>query len=721
MKRVFVASSQLRPMAQQLLEMRTPEAYAAVEKYARAHRNDSSGAMAWLAIGYARLQEKKNDAAIPALQSARLHESGLNDYTDLFLAQALAGAGQQMEAASALADFKQRNPDTILARDATIARAEALISAGEASTAVAELEPLRAQGRADVEFLTGKAYEAAADPQKAIAAFTHVYVDFPAAWQAANAANELKKLGTDPEAALTAQQRRKRADLLYSARKYSDAASEYSVLLRMPELQSAPDAMRIAQVKYAAALWKQNRKEDAIKVLDPISEQPLDDAGAERLYLYAEQARNKDDVATNSKVVNQLVSGAPASVWTQEALLSAGNMYLLKKDYPNAVKQYLQLAAVDEHGRLAGYAHWKGTWLTFHTGDGAAARPLFEEQIEKWTAGEEIPAALYWSGRLALEQGRKQDAKAYFSKLSELFQHYYYGYLAEAQLQQLKDVTASAPAELAKVKQLPTAPDLEDAPEDDPHVEKARLLNNAGLTDYALRELQFDDDGAGSAWAPGEIARMYITDQKPYRALQSLKHYIPGYFSYDIDDIPRFYWEVLFPRPYWNDLKAFSSEEGLDPYLVASLIRQESEFNPNAHSPADAYGLMQLLPSAAKQMAKEVHMRHYDPSKITDPQVNLRLGTHYFKKTISKYGGQAEYALAAYNAGDNRVDDWKSDGHYRDIYEFVESIPFTETREYVQAIMRNARIYADLYSGAKGRPALTTEQRQPDAAGSHGR
>jgi soluble lytic murein transglycosylase len=210
-------------------------------------------------------------------------------------------------------------------------------------------------------------------------------------------------------------------------------------------------------------------------------------------------------------------------------------------------------------------------------------------------------------------------------------------------------------------------------------------------------------------WVPGELARMYSNPQRPDRALRALKAALPGYFSFNIEDVPRFYWETLFPRPWWSDLRTGASLEGLDPYLVASLIRQESEFNPGAVSGANAYGLMQLLPPVAKSMAHDLRVKHWSQAQITNPQMNLRLGTHYFRKLVDKYNGQVEYALAAYNAGEDRVKDWQANGSYRDIYEFVESIPFTETREYVQAIMRNAAIYAQLYKQAgASAPAVST-------------
>jgi soluble lytic murein transglycosylase len=176
-----------------------------------------------------------------------------------------------------------------------------------------------------------------------------------------------------------------------------------------------------------------------------------------------------------------------------------------------------------------------------------------------------------------------------------------------------------------------------------------------------------------------------------------MKSAVPSYFAIDISVLPRPYWDYLFPRPYWTDVRRFAMENQLDPYLVAALIRQESEFNPGAVSRANAFGLMQLLPITGKKTAKELRIRGFRTETLLVPNINLQLGTRYFRDMVEHYNGQVEYALAAYNAGPNRVEDWLSAGNYRDVAEFVESIPFTETREYVQSIMRNARIYRRLY------------------------
>jgi soluble lytic murein transglycosylase len=126
---------------------------------------------------------------------------------------------------------------------------------------------------------------------------------------------------------------------------------------------------------------------------------------------------------------------------------------------------------------------------------------------------------------------------------------------------------------------------------------------------------------------------------------------------------------------------------------VASLIRQESEFDPSVISYANAYGLMQLLPSVGKAMAREEGLTHFQTFQLLDPDTNIRLGTRYLRQMLDRFGGVEEYALAAYNAGDYRVSDWQAAGPYHGIDEFVESIPFTQTREYVEAIRRNQETY----------------------------
>ena len=241
-------------------------------------------------------------------------------------------------------------------------------------------------------------------------------------------------------------------------------------------------------------------------------------------------------------------------------------------------------------------------------------------------------------------------------------------------------------------------PHLTDVlPENDPHLIKARLLANAALNEYIRPEIQLSATSA--SWGVLAESQIYESFGEDTRALQAMKRAKLPFFSLPVNEVPMVYWQLVFPRPYWSQLKADAENNGLDPYLVAALIRQESEFNPGAVSRANAYGLMQLLPSVGKSLAKKGGDKHFTTNELLDPTTNLRLGTIDLRQSIGRYSGQVEYALAAYNAGDTPVRNWIALNNYKDVPEWVESIPYTETREYVQGIMRNREMYRAIYSG----------------------
>jgi soluble lytic murein transglycosylase len=244
---------------------------------------------------------------------------------------------------------------------------------------------------------------------------------------------------------------------------------------------------------------------------------------------------------------------------------------------------------------------------------------------------------------------------------------------------------------------VPVVPELTgELPENEPHLIKARLLANASLNEYIGPEIQASS--TSSEWGALAQAEIYSSYGETTRAIQSMKHSGISFFSLPLEQVPTVYWKLLFPQPYWSDLTADAQKNGLDPYLVASLIRQESEFNAGVVSHANAYGLMQMLPSVGKSMAKKQGMKGFNANELLNPSVNLELGTKNLRLVLDRFDGQPEYALAAYNAGDVPVRQWMAIGDYKDIAEFVESIPYTETREYVQAILRNREIYRALYA-----------------------
>ncbi len=691
-RQAFVASTSLRPMAQQLLQDRTPAAYAGVEAYARRHAKEDAGALAWLVVGYAHTLDHDYAKAIDPLNRAKAGASELSDYVTYYLGQSYLNTGRNAETLSSLAQFEQKFADSLLIRDAHLAYANALLQEGRAPEAIALLEKERLPVRSDVEFAVGRAYEAVGQNDKAADALRNVFYNMPNSTEADGAGIELRKLHVTGSIA----ERRTRAELLFKTRHYPDAAHDYRDLE-----DEVPAADRpVIQLSLATALEKSGQSQEARKLLTSMGTQS-GDAEAQRLYLLSETARSTSDEDAVLRTIAQLREYGPSSPWLEQALYSAANMNLLKRDYDHAIDLYREVEQRFPNGNRTPYAHWKASWLAFRQGRTDEARKGFEDQIALYPNSGEVPAALYWRGRMAEEEKNLGMARAFYQKLSDRYHNYYYAELARERLKTLH-VTGEESLQYALLDHIPSLPaapkiTVTPPPDDNLRVARARLLANGALADQAVRELQAAAAEENGAWAPPEMARVYQDGGRYDRGIELMKRTTPNYFAVDIPDLPRPYWEALFPKAYWNDLHKYSTLNGLDPYLVASLIRQESEFNAGAISRANAVGLMQLLPKTGKTVARQIKLRGYSAPQLYTPSVNLQLGTRYFKDMVNKYNGQFEYALAAYNAGTDRVEDWLGQGHYRDPQEFVESIPFTETREYVQAILRNANVYRQLY------------------------
>jgi soluble lytic murein transglycosylase len=372
-------------------------------------------------------------------------------------------------------------------------------------------------------------------------------------------------------------------------------------------------------------------------------------------------------------------------------------MYLVKSSTPQAIYYYGTLYKSFPNSTYAPSAHWRTAWLSYRTRNYSEAARLMDEQLQRYPGGQEIPSALYWRGRIYEEEEHNfAQAANYYRKLTSLYANFYYANLARQRLAAIGPQPQVSPTPALNATQRPPAPELSaDLPENDIHLIKARLLANAALNEYIGPEIHASP--TSDEWGALAQAEIYVSFGEYTRALQSMKHSGISFFAVPFDRVPPVYWHLLFPQPYWNELVTNATKNNLDPYLVASLIRQESEFNASAVSPANAYGLMQMLPSVGKFLAKKHGVRKLDVKQLLNPDVNLELGTINLRQVLDRFGGQVEYALAAYNAGDTPVRQWLSSNDYKDVPEFVEAIPYTETREYVQAILRNREMYRQLY------------------------
>ena len=678
-------------MAQQLASTRAAAAYAGVLRYAQSHPGEPAAA-AYVALGHAYSLDHRYSDALAEFALAKRAGAALDDYADYLGAQAAIQAGRGAEAYPLLDHFADRHPDSIFIPTAPVELANAHLQQNDARGALAVLEPLTGTAQADLvdfQYSLARAYQLTGQSAKATELFRTIYTAQPLSYAATQAATQLAAMGAPPSAA----ERKTHADALFNAKRYAEAGEDYTAIAKSNPQIAAVD--RDALIIYAAVC------QFRVKHLSRFTVERLpetnDDTAAAKQYMLAELSRDEHNSSAHDAIIAQMVQRYPTSRWLEEALYSGGNMYLLLHDATQAIYHYSTLVRLFPTSTYAPSAHWRSAWMNYRTRNYSEAARLMDEQIQRYAGGAEIPSALYWRGRIYEDEEHNfGQAANYYRRVTEIYPDYYYAILARQRLAVLGTQPAVAPAPALAAAQKAPVPNLTaELPENDTHLIKARLLANAALNEYIAPEIHAGADS--EHWGALAQAEIYVSYGEYTRALQSMKQSKISFFTQPVAQVPSVYWHLLFPQPYWTELVADSGSNGLDPYLVASLIRQESEFNAGAVSRKSAYGLMQLLPSVGKSIAKKEGIKRFETRQLLDPSINIQLGTRNFKGVLDRFGGQVEYALAAYNAGDGAVRQWLSAGDYKDVPEFVESIPYSETRDYVQAILRNREMYRQLY------------------------
>jgi soluble lytic murein transglycosylase len=703
----FLASAQLRPMAQQLIRLRSAAAYDGVKAYAAAHPGDAAAA-AELALGHAYMLDHRYGEAEDAFRAANQRGVQLDDYADYLQAQAAVEGNRPQDAVALLDHFAERHPGSVFVGTAPVLLANAYLTGNDPANALRILQPIRAAElpsqpeiggirtgqtapHLDVRMTLAKAYQASGNVAQAAGLYRGIYLGNPVSTEAATAKAQLAAMNVP----LTAAERKEHADAMFNAGQFAEAAGEYSALRKsdMELTQADRDALEIYAAVCDLRLKRLGRSD--------VEHLPVtgDDSAALKMYLQSELARNEDKPDEQDELVQQMLQRYPQSRWLEEALHSGGNMYLIQRDNANAVKDYTALVEHFPRSTYAPTAHWKAAWLSYRMRNYPQAAKLMDEQIANYPASGETPGALYWRGRLYEDVERNfGQALNYYKTLNVAYVNSYYAMLGRQRMAVIGERAAVDPAPvLAMVKPVDDPQLTDELPENDPHLIKARLLANAGLNEYIRPEIEMS--ATSGEWGALAEAEIYESFDEDSRALQTMKRSRIPFLSLTVNQVPMAYWRLIFPQAYWGPLVSDARANGLDPFLVASLIRQESEFNPGAVSRANAYGLMQLLPGTAKTLAKRQGERHFSTNELLDPNENLKLGTMDLRNSIDHFGGQVEYALAAYNAGETPVRQWIAENDYKDMPEFVESIPYTETRDYVQAILRNRELYRALYGG----------------------
>ena len=326
---------------------------------------------------------------------------------------------------------------------------------------------------------------------------------------------------------------------------------------------------------------------------------------------------------------------------------------------------------------------WNLGFTYLLAGKDQEALQTFDRYIASYPDGDWKTNSLFWSAKLLDRAGRTAERDAKARQILDEYPFSYYAY----RVKELWGVTSST-------QPATPFPDIATLPSE-PRLAVVNELLDIGLPRDATREMKLI--AANYADNPAMqfmLADVYMKGGEPLKANGVLQRKFRQFVRHGGANIPRRFWEILFPLPHWEAIRAEAEKRGLDPYLIASIIRQESAFEPSTVSNAGAVGLMQIMPEEASRIAAAGGLGEVTRDALFDPATNIAVGAAEYSQKLALMNGNHTLAVAAYNAGEDAVRSWKAAA---DIDLFIESIPFAETKLYVKTVNRNRNEYRRIY------------------------
>jgi len=672
----------------------TPGAYEKLAEFSRKNAGNVWGARAALALGYDDYSKNHAPQALAWLTKAK-GDALLNEYVLFWTAQTQRVLKRNAEALANLEMMQVEHPGSAMREQILDVLVPAAIEAGKPQVAVEAIEAYPPTSvKPPLLLLRAEAYKAARQTARAAKDYQILFYKYPLSdeGKAAGAVlpSLIKSLGKEyPYPGVEMQEQR--AQGFFDARKWKEARTEFEKLQGILHEPENPHR-QLAQLRIAQARVQLKGPSSLVSSL-ALTDFDVD---AERLYALSQVYRSEKKEGEMLAAIDQLVQKYPAGKWSEEGLMAAGNYYWVELNRSQAASYYQRVLDNFPSGKNAFNCEWRVAWVAYLNRQ-PDADGKFIAFLRKYPVSANAPNALYWLGRNAERAGSPAHARSYFRMAAERFPETYFGQHSALRLDKLGPGDEDPPEFLA---QIPPPPPLR--PFDEPIAPaaidrwtRAQALRSIAFDSAAELELKSAYFAAGSPRLLFEAAQAAF-DQGHFAAGMAYGRLIvPNFDARRFSDVPLIVWRTLYPLPYEPALRREAMKNGFDPMLAAGLIRQESTFQADAVSHKNAVGLMQVLPQTGRLMARQLRVR-YTKNSLFEPDFNLQVGMVYVTGLLRNLGAP-EYALAAFNAGEDRIALWRSERNYEEIPELVESIPFTETRDYVQIVLRNAEVYRMIY------------------------
>jgi peptidoglycan lytic transglycosylase len=628
------------------------------------------------------------DDAVPVLVQ-QTGDPELGTYAHLYLGRAELLLGHEDQAITSARIILDHSPGGYLGEAALWLLADAYEASNkwpEAETTWQALTGLRSASLSQAFLRLGKAAEHVHDVEVARGAYARVHYDWPLSDEAPEAEAGLARVG-GPSGPDADRLELARAQTLLTGRRYTDARKAFqSLRTRVGDDERPAIDLRLAECDYYLRKYATARDELAAYQ----AHAPGASAEAEFYAVGTLRGLKRDaEYVARSWDFAQANPGLPLA---EKALNELATYYILNNDDAHAADVFSQMYAAFPAGAFTDRAAWKAGWWAYKSANYRETIRIFESAAASMRRADYRPSWLYWAARSHEALGDRDGALAGYRHVVADYRNSYYGREATQAIERLG---GRAAVTLAVARREPAPGVTPGAPPPSAHV--IRLLLAAGLYDDAIAEVRKAQLDYGNTPVLDATLAYALNRKGELRAaISAMRRAYPQFMADGGEALPRDILSVIFPVAHWDLIRRYANDRHLDPYLVAALVAQESTFQADIRSSANAWGLMQIVPSTGRRYAPKVGIRGFTTRRLADPDVNVRIGTAYLADLIDQFN-DVPSALAAYNAGESRVSRWRAERPGIGQDEFIDDIPFPETQNYVKRIIGTAEDYRLLY------------------------
>ena len=674
------------------------------------------------------IQLDRTSEAAAAMLRVQVEYPELADYAVFVMADYHFAKARYSEAAALYEQVIEKYPRSSLVVRAAFKRAQALFESYAYSQAAVAYEAFlkdnpRSEFAPAAGLGLGRALTAEADLVQAVRAYQDVWVRYPGNpndQDVEKALNLLRAGGADiPEPASAELYERGRN--LFQAGLHDKSVETFTKFLKKePDSTDRPDAL----YRTGVSLYHLGKRGEAAVILEKLMQDyPSDARVSDSLYWLGRSYSKLGDWDNGVKTFQKLLKGYPDSEWCDDALFLIGNIYRETGDRDKSIQYYDRVVQEYSDSRFADSAIWWKAWWHYTAGDYTKAEHTLQDLIDRYPRSFLVNQALYWQGRAAEKREEFSRAAVCYEQVLKKGPYTYYGYRAAERKAVLKDAAVTKPHDAVDTAaERPEAPIPEDAfsaiaYDEGPPVwseETDQLLSAEGSLWKILELMHLDmkKEAAAELWS--------LKDMMPRRrsALIGLSKifFELGDYYHSLIIVLRTYerqleapgvsddlWFLAYPQGYWESIVTYAGKYHQDPYFIAAIIKEESQFRTEALSPAGARGLMQVMPATGEWIARTNRISGFDREKLFDSDTAINIGTWYVSQLMKRFKNDPLLVAAAYNAGPEAVQGWITKNGYqveRDL--FVELIPYTETRGYVKKVLRNYAEYKRIYEKTGG-------------------